>query len=271
MAPADPRTVTELDGAEATADRLWALAVTNYGHFTSLQVRDGAVHGLGHHLDRLDRQSRELFGRGLAGDRVRGLIRHALAGAPDASVRVTVYSGEGRRPSAVAPEEPHVLVTAGPPMPAQASPLRVCTVGYERDLPAVKHVATFGLTYHWRRAQGLGFDDALFVDRNGLVSEGTVWNVGFFDGTRVVWPEAAVLPGVSMLVLRTGLDRIGVPWEVRKVPLAAVGQFPFAFASNSIHPVRPLAAVDAVTFAPDAAVTEMLGSAYRAVPVEPVV
>jgi branched-subunit amino acid aminotransferase/4-amino-4-deoxychorismate lyase len=265
----DFRTVTELDGAATTADRLWALAVTDYGHFTSMQVRDGAVRGLGHHLERLDRQSRELFGCGLTGERVLTLVRHALAGTPDASVRVTVYSGEGRRPSAVAPAELHVLVTVGPPEPAQSSPVRVCTVPYERDLPWVKHLATFGLTYQWRRAQALGFDDALFVDRNGLVSEGTVWNVGFFDGTRVVWPEAAMLPGVSMLVLRDGLGRIGVPWEVRPVPPASVGEFPFAFSCNSTNPVRPLASVDSVTFAPNPAVTGMLNSAYRAVAAEP--
>ncbi|MFI5845125.1 aminotransferase class IV family protein [Catenuloplanes sp. NPDC051500] len=263
------RTVTELDGAGTTADRLWALAATNYGHFTSMQVRDGLVRGLGHHLDRLDRQSRELFGRGLAGDRVRELVRHALAGTPDASVRVTVYSGEGRQPSAVAPAELHVVVTAGPPAPAQTSPVRVCTVPYERDLPSVKHVATFGLTYHWRRARALGFDDALFVDRNGLVSEGTVWNVGFFDGSRVIWPEAAVLPGVSMLVLRDGLGRIGVPWEVRQVTPETTGDFSYAFSCNSINPVRQLSAVDSVTFAPDAAVTGMVASAYDAVPAEP--
>ncbi|WP_033340259.1 aminotransferase class IV [Catenuloplanes japonicus] len=261
-----PHTVTELDGAEAGADLLWALAVSNYGHFTSMQVRDGAVQGLDHHLERLDRQSRELFGRGLPADRVREHVRHALAGVPDASVRVAVYSGEGRRPSAVAPAELHVVVTAGPPVAAEESRVRVCTVAYERDLPAVKHVATFGLTYHWRRAQGLGFDDALFVDRNGLVSEGTVWNVGFFDGTGVVWPEAAMLPGVSMRVLQDGLDLRGVPWSVRPVPVSEAGRFPFAFSSNSINPVRPLAAIDAVTFAPDPAVAELLSSAYRATP-----
>ncbi|MDP9797297.1 branched-subunit amino acid aminotransferase/4-amino-4-deoxychorismate lyase [Catenuloplanes nepalensis] len=261
-------TVAEIDGAEATAEQLRSLALAGYGHFTSLQVRGGAVHGLAHHLERLDRQSHALFGRGLDGARVRGLVRHALAGTPDASVRVTVFSGEGRRPGPVAPGELHVLVTADPPLPAQTSPLRVCTVAYERDLPEVKHVATFGLTWHWRRAQALGFDDALFVDRNGMISEGTVWNAGFSDGARVIWPDAGMLRGVSMRLLKDGLDRLGVPWEVRPVPAAEVSRFPFAFSSNSISPVRPIAAIDEAAFAPDDAAITLLRSAYASVPPE---
>ncbi|MDR7281162.1 aminotransferase class IV family protein [Catenuloplanes atrovinosus] len=263
-------TVAEIDGGEATADQLRALALSNYGHFTSLQVRGGRVRGLRYHLERLDRQSHELFGRGLDGERVRDHLRHALGGAGDASVRVTVFADEGRRPSAVAPGELRVLVTVDPPAPARTEPIRVCAVRYERDLPEVKHVATFGLAWHWRRARAAGFDDALFVDRNGLVSEGTVWNVGFYDGARVVWPEAGMLHGVSMRLLRDGLDLAGVPWEVRPVPVGGVGRFPFAFAANSISPVRPLAAVDEVTFAPDRAVVGMLEAAYEAVPPEAV-
>ncbi len=80
-----------------------------------------------------------------------------------------------------------------------------------------------------------------------------------------------MLHGVSMRVLKEGLDRAGVPWEVRKVPLAEVGRFPFAFASNSISPVRAIVNVDSVTFAPDPAVVRMLESAYASVPPEPLV
>ena len=35
----------DLNGVPATLDQMKALALTNYGHFTSMQVRDGAVAG----------------------------------------------------------------------------------------------------------------------------------------------------------------------------------------------------------------------------------
>ena len=49
--PGEP--VVLLNGQQAGADALRVLAQSNYGHFTSLQVRGGAVQGLDMHLDRL--------------------------------------------------------------------------------------------------------------------------------------------------------------------------------------------------------------------------
>ena len=69
-------------------------ALVNYGHFTSLQVRGGAVQGLDLHLARLSQATRELFGSELDMAQVQGWMAQALqqAGLADASLRVTVYS-----------------------------------------------------------------------------------------------------------------------------------------------------------------------------------
>ncbi|WP_344838216.1 aminotransferase class IV [Nonomuraea dietziae] len=47
-----------------------------------------------------------------------------------------------------------------------------------------------GKTYFLRQAVAQGFDDAAFVDRQGRLSEATIWNLAFWDGAAVVWPEA---------------------------------------------------------------------------------
>lgn len=61
----------------------------------------------------------------------------------------------------------------------------------------------FGALHHRRAAQLAGFDDALFVGPDGLVSEGGTWNVGFIDANgSVVWPKADVLPGVTMALFQ---------------------------------------------------------------------
>jgi hypothetical protein len=41
------------------------------------------------------------------------------------------------------------------------------SVPYERDLPEVKHTGLFGAPHARRAAQIAGYDDALFVGRNG--------------------------------------------------------------------------------------------------------
>ncbi|MGH3852057.1 MAG: aminotransferase class IV [Pseudonocardiaceae bacterium] len=55
--------------------QLEALALTNYGHFTSMRVDEQRVRGLSHHLERLSRDCRRVFDA----DQVRHRIRHALA------------------------------------------------------------------------------------------------------------------------------------------------------------------------------------------------
>jgi branched-subunit amino acid aminotransferase/4-amino-4-deoxychorismate lyase len=84
---------TEIDGESAKAEDLLIPAVVNYGHFTGMRVRGGAVRGLDLHLARLESANRELYGVSLNQDRVRAYIRHALGGQTnDTNVRVTVFS-----------------------------------------------------------------------------------------------------------------------------------------------------------------------------------
>jgi hypothetical protein len=54
----------EINGTPARADTLSA-ALQNYGHFTSMQIRDGGVRGLALHLQRLQQSTRLLFGHEL--------------------------------------------------------------------------------------------------------------------------------------------------------------------------------------------------------------
>ena len=82
----------QLNGVLPTMDQVKALALTNYGHFTSMLAEDGGVRGLSLHMQRLARDCRLLFDVDLDTDRVRYYVRHALTDAGPRSVaRVTVY------------------------------------------------------------------------------------------------------------------------------------------------------------------------------------
>ncbi|HEY0452619.1 aminotransferase class IV family protein [Actinophytocola sp.] len=248
-------------------DDLRTLAMVNYGHFTSMRVDGGRVRGLGLHLERLDRDAREVFGRGLDADLVRARVREAVEGRDGPLyAKVNVFARD--LDPDVDEHEPSLLVTVRP-LPARAgSPLRVGTVAYERDLPQVKHVGTFGLFHQSRLARRRGFDDALFVNRDGEISEGSAWNVGFLDGDTVVWPSAPALPGVAMHLLRDALTARGVPVETRPVTPADLPRFRAAFASNALAPVQVLGSVDDVRFPGDEAVARLLAEAYEEIPGE---
>ncbi|MBO9663985.1 aminotransferase class IV family protein [Dokdonella sp.] len=260
------RTLVELNGQPAGLDDLRLLAVQNYGHFTSMQVRDGGVQGLDRHLDRLQRATQELFAHALDLDATRGWMRQAVAGAGELSLRVNVFSRRFDRERPLTPAAPDVLVTTAPARASASPPLRVGSVHYQREAPHIKHVGTFGLFHQRRLAQSRGYDDALFVASDGAVSEGSIWNVGFFDGQRVIWPDAPMLEGVSMQLLQAGLRESGVDSVVRRVDLAEVANFRAAFFTNSGCAVQPIAAIDEKIFAAAPELVQALDAAARIAP-----
>src|SRR3546814_2252198 len=73
------------NGRRAEAADLVALAMRNHGHFTTMQVRDGAVRGLDLHLARLREATAELFDVAFDDARATGGLRQALdiAGSGD--------------------------------------------------------------------------------------------------------------------------------------------------------------------------------------------
>jgi len=243
----------EIDGAPPTPARLWEV-VSAYGHFTAMQVRGGKVRGLDLHLRRLAAANREAFGAGLDGDRVRALVRHALDGTRDASVRVYVFE---------APGEPATMVTVRPPA-EMAARWRLQPARYQRPDPHIKHVAT-DQGHHRRRAERDGFDDAVLVGPGGEVAETTLANVGFLDGPAVVWPDAPLLRGITMQLLERELARRGVPLRRSAVRLADLASLDGAFVSSA-RGVGAVTAIGDVAFPAEPEGLRLLAETYAAVP-----
>lgn len=257
----------EINGAPARVEDLRLLVHTNYGHFSAMRVEEGCVRGLDPHLERLERSTLELFGTALERERLRGYLRHAIGAEPaPLSLRVNIFSRALNRDWLDIAVPPDVLVTVALASPPLITPMRLKTFHYVRDLAAVKHVGTFPLFHYRRLAQQAGFDDALFVDDIGRISEGSIWNIGFADAHGVIWPDAPRLTGVSMQLLREGMARHGLPDTLRPIHLRDIAAYRSAFFSNASVPLRPIAGIDAVEFAIDAALLEKLRQCYESNP-----
>ena len=259
-----------LNGKPATVENLRALALANYGHFTSMQVRNRAVQGRELHVRRLEDATQALFGTSFDGASALQQAAHALAsaGLRDASVRVTVFSTQFdyRDPArAVAPD---VLITLSPPSAVEKPALRVKTYPFVRPLPQFKHVGTFPLFHYRRQALADGFDDALFVDPTGQVVEGSIWNLGLWDGDAVTWPEGPALRGTAERLLQTALTRAGVPQRSTPVLRHDLGRFRAAFACNASG-LQPVVGADAVAWGIDTALMRRLAEVFEAVSWEP--
>ncbi|EGD44010.1 aminotransferase, class IV [Nocardioidaceae bacterium Broad-1] len=254
-----------IHGTEATAGELAALALTGYGHFTSMHIEEGAVRGLDLHLDRLVDNAKAVFDAVLDRDMLLADVRAAIDGTSGTyTLRVTIFDPAinlGNIGATAA--QPVPLMTTRPSSTSPLPPMRVKTVAFRRDTPEIKHVGLFSPLHHRASAKKAGFDDTVFVDPISTnVSEGSTWNIGFVtpEGS-VLWPEAAVLPGVTMALLRAGGGHLS-----RQLPLGEVALMRAAFATNAGFGVRPISAIDSHDFDPDDPVIAELQRTYAAIP-----
>lgn len=256
--------ITHLNGSSATVSDLAPLAFAGYAHFTAMQLRDHSVRGLDLHLERLRLASNELFGRHLATERITGLLRAAVddAGVADASLTCFITSRPGEfAPAGDAPEL-DVLVKVTNPAQPPVGPLALDLVRHERHLPQIKHVGEVGKTLFLRQAIGRGFDDAAFVDRAGRLSEATIWNLAFWDGDSVIWPQAEHLPGVTMQILARRLQQIGIRQQTRPIYAAGINEQFSAVVMNSWTPGVPVSRIGDKSLAHDSSLVRLFDEAY---------
>lgn len=257
-----------IDGEPAAEADLIHQLLHPYGAFTSFRVENGAVRGLDLHLSRLEASARDLFGEPVDARHLRTLIRQALSGRGDAWLRVSLFSRDVWMRSADVVGAPSVMVGVFDPPPPLAGDLSLQSQIHEREASHLKHVATFGLMRARRQARAGGWDDALFVDPQGRISEGSVWNIGFLRGDHVVWPQAPMLEGVAQALIRRHLTRVGLTDERRPVHQDDLGAFDGAFICNSATPAAGVRAIDGVTWAADPGRIERLQAAWAAEPPE---
>lgn len=211
-----------IHGTEATATELTSLALTGYGHFTSMHVEDGSVRGFDLHLERLVRDANSVFGADLDRDTLVADTRAVISGSTGSyTLRVTVFDPAinlGNIGTVAA--HPVPLIASRPGPAGRLSPVHVKTIAFQRDAPGVKHIGLFGSLHQRVAAKKAGFDDVLFTDPiTTNLSECNTWNIGFVTTDKsVVWPDAPVLPGVTMALLQDNGGHV-----LQSIPVDQIG------------------------------------------------
>jgi branched-subunit amino acid aminotransferase/4-amino-4-deoxychorismate lyase len=259
-----------VNGLPPTADDLAYCATTNYGAYTSFRVEAAGARGLDLHLARLDASATALFGDTVPEDDLRRFMCAALGDRTDAWLRVGLFSPDiwARTPDGVV--RPRVLTTVSPPPPPLARTLRLQPQRHTRLLPEHKHTATIEAIHSRRTARQAGFDDALYVDGEGLISEGSLWNIGFLSGDTMVWPQAPMLAGVAQALIEQGLAGQGMASQTRPIRVDDLTAFDGAFVCNSATPACAVTAIGDVAFGVDEARLERLRAAWASAPLQPI-
>lgn len=266
----------ELDGVPLTSEHAAALGPVSYGHFSAMVVDDLRVQGLALHFERLIRDCAVVFGAALDPERVRGLLQQVAvqcdrptmlrATVLDAAASVARPGLTGADPEA----QPNVLISTRAVAPKVPSPgLRVRTTSFVRDLPAVKHLGTFGQLHQRRLAQLAGFDDALCFtgpEPEARVTEGPTWNIAVLIDDELIWPDDDCLPGITRNLLHQVFRRAGVGWSSRSVTRAELAGARAAFATSTGVGVLAITQIDGTFLPGDPHLLEELQAGYAQLP-----
>ena len=103
-----------------------------------------------------------------------------------------------------------------------------------------------------------------------MFSKGSLWNIGFLQDNRIVWPQAKMLDGVARSLIDRGLAGQGLSAETRHIPLTDLAQFDAAFLCNSATPTCAVTAIGDHVFAPNEHRLGAIAAAWASSPPEPI-
>jgi branched-chain amino acid aminotransferase len=134
------------------------------------------------------------------------------------------------------------------------------TYQYERDFPHAKTLNMLSSYLAYRQARAAGAYDALLVNRNACVTEGTRTNFfGLKDRVIVTPPEDAILLGVTRgHVLEVARQN---DFEIleRDIPLTDIGDYDACFLTSTSSKILPIRSIDGHTFGrPTAPLKELM-------------
>jgi branched-subunit amino acid aminotransferase/4-amino-4-deoxychorismate lyase len=224
--------------------------------FETLRVYGGRPFRLEEHLGRLETSVRRLEFAPPDRDEVRDLAGLALeaAGLPDAVLRLFHTPGPpGAAPVSVA------LVAALPEWleDARARGQRLVALEFPRRaadcpwlLPGTKSVSYATHVAAEAEARRRGADDAILVDRDGVVLEGTVTNVWWREGSTLLTPsvELGVLAGETRAALVELAPSCDYSVETGTYSLDRLRAADELFTSSSVREVMPVVALDGAAF-----------------------
>ena len=178
--------------------------VRGYGVFDFFRTYDGLPIQVERNVQRLRNSAREIeMELPWTDEEITAAVMDTLArnDFDEANIRIIVTGGDS--PDFIMPDDrPRLLVYVEPlkrlPEWWYTDGVKVVTVQEERYLPRSKSLNYIPAIIALKQARKAGAVEALYVDQNDNVREGTTTNLfAFYDGGQVITPKTDILPGVT--------------------------------------------------------------------------
>jgi branched-chain amino acid aminotransferase len=221
-----------------------------YGVFDLLRTFRGTPLFLDAHIDRLV-QSAEKIGLRIPWSKkeLARIVIDTLGRNPhheESNIRIVATGGSS--PDFMTPQgRPRliILVTPRPILPESwyEEGVKVITVNTRRRIPGAKSLDYLPATMALQRAKEKGAVEALYVGRNGTVSECTTSNLFAFFGDRLVTPGKGILSGITRKVT-LDVARNHFPVDIRSLSIEELLTADEVFITGTNKGMVPVIQVD---------------------------
>jgi branched-subunit amino acid aminotransferase/4-amino-4-deoxychorismate lyase len=263
-----------IDGIPAADDAAvvsvfdWTL-MRGFGVFEVVRLYGGVPFRLVAHLDRLERSAAALGVSMPAREALTDWVGKLAADHRDGSARL-ILTGGGRDESVMAPArailmwEPDLAVPASLRLIPITAPWHPGTDA--GGFPGVKWTSYAPNMAATDKARRAGFDEALLIDREGIVLEGPTFAVAWVHDGRIETPSLhlGILHSISREVVLECAERLGLAASEGDYPLERLLQADEAFALSTMKQVVQIEQVGE-TRIPPGPVTQKIAECFAEV------
>lgn len=222
------------------------------GAFELLRTYNGHPFALAEHLERLQHSAQKMglllpwTTAELSRIVLETLQRNQANRHSESNIRIIVTGGSSTD-FMTHQGQPRLLVLVSQ-MPCQPEEwytdgVKITTMQSRRSLPGAKSINYLSATIALKKARDQGAVESLYVDRDGLVYEGTTSNIFIFSGQTLVTPGRRILSGITrgfILALAQSLYRV----DVRDMTLEELIRADEVFITGTNKGIVPVVQVD---------------------------
>ncbi|MFH1156132.1 MAG: aminotransferase class IV [Pseudomonadota bacterium] len=242
-----------VDSTQARVNASDIIVLRGFGIFDFLITYNRRPFYLKEHIQRLENSARNI-GLSMAhtNEEIQAIVRESIDKNPhhtEANIRI-VYSG-GVSPDGVTPKGNGILMVMVTPkliLPAwwYTDGAGIITVDVERYIPTAKSTNYLSAVVALQKAHADNAVEAVYVDRDRRVLEGTTTNIFCFKGSTLITPPDGILPGITRSVVMK-LAAGHFPLELRHIQFDELSGMDEVFLSASNKEIVPVVTINGKT------------------------
>lgn len=229
-----------------------------YGAYTSIKYTPDGLLFMEKHLDRLRYNCQELYIPYPGDDKIVDAIKETLdfneARNKELILRVNLF------PESISWANPHQIKNTPCAIMVNFREMyylpqnyTLKTVNFTRNLP---HLKTTNYVVNFMakaQAREQNCHDAVLVNKEGNITEGTAWNIFFIKDSKVFTPpsESGLLKGITREAIINICSKLKIELVKKVVPVTSINEYESAFITNASQGPHAVMQIDNVMYSID--------------------